>query len=242
MLSFYNVYVEWCYQNRLIINSSKCCYISYCRKLNIVDFSYSIEGTLLERKTSIKDLGVTFDSCLTFDIHLTNICNAANKSLGFVMRTSKFFNNIDVIKSLFFAYVLSKLEYAALIWYPIHMCQHMLLDKVHRKFLKFLSFKIDGNYPARGIEMESLLQRHKMSSLMVRRDLHAANFLCKLIHNKIDCPYLLSQIRFNVPRPASRYVNTFHISTARTNILRRSPITTMCRCADRYVADIFYSN
>ena len=72
------------------------------------------------------------------------------------------------------------------------MCQHMLLDKVYRKFLKFLSIKIDGNYPTRGVEMESLHQRHQMSSLSVRRDPQAANFLYKLIHNKIDCPFIIT--------------------------------------------------
>ena len=115
----------------------------------------------------------------------------------------------------------------------------MLLDKVQRKFLKFLSFKLDGTYPNRGTDTNGLLQRHNISSLCVRRDQHAASFLAKLIRNKIDCPLLLSAVQFNVPRVTSRYVNTFQLPTARTNILRRAPVFTMCRCADKYIEDIF---
>lgn len=36
------------------------------------------------------------------------------------MRVSTYFKNVNVLKSLYFAALLNKVEYTALIWYPEH--------------------------------------------------------------------------------------------------------------------------
>ena len=115
----------------------------------------------------------------------------------------------------------------------------MVLDRILKKFLKFLSFKCDGTYPERGTDMSLLLQRHQMSSLSSRRDFYCARFLAKLVSNEIDCIDLLSNISFNVPRLSSRFVQTFKIPRARTNVLRRAPIYTMSCCGNNCLEDIF---
>ncbi|KAJ3661763.1 hypothetical protein Zmor_006148 [Zophobas morio] len=135
------------------------------------------------------------------------------------------------------------MEYASLVWYPLYMTQYMVPDKIHRKFLKYLSYKLNGIYPSRGIPMDSLLIRHNMTSLSARRDVNCANFLVKLISNKVDCSYILSTIGFNVPRLSSRHVNTFYIPPSRTNVFHHSPSRTMCNCFNKLIVeDIFMSH
>lgn len=53
-------------------------------------------------------------------------------------------------------------------------------------FLKYLSFKITGTHPSRGADYDGLLPIHNMDSLVYRRDIPNANFLVKLVKNKID--------------------------------------------------------
>lgn len=64
----------------------------------------------------------------------------------FIIRNCRCFNNIQTLTVIYFAYVRSQLEYGSLIWNPYYNCHRMSIESVQRKFLKFLSFKLDGVY------------------------------------------------------------------------------------------------
>lgn len=230
-----DIVVEWCRANGLELNESKCTVVSYTRKMSPILTEYSIGDEALQRCSTVKDLGVTFDTKLSFICHIESVCVSASKMLGFIMRVSKYFNDIDLLKTLYYAYVLSKLEYASIVWYPIYACHHGSLERIHRKFLKYLSFKLDGVYPEIGVSQEELLQRHNIPALGARRDSHCVNLLSKLIHGEIDCPYLMSKVFFHVPRLSSRHEITFALPTARSNLLQRAPVVLMCRLANRLI-------
>ena len=235
----FNKVVKWCENYNLPLNISKCHIMSYVRKKTVVVFNYHFKNVPLSRVSEIMDLGVTFSSNFNFDKHIDILCTSASQMLGLIFRLSADFHNIDVIKVLYFAFVISRLEYASLIWYPYYSCQKLLVDRVHRRFLKFLSFKMDGQYPQRGTCQDELLRRHNFPSLEHRREFHSAIFLQKLIKNKIDSPFLLSKINFYVPRTASRYSSAFYQDVPRTNVLRRAPVNIMCKNADIHLTDIF---
>lgn len=234
-----NKIAVWCQDNKLTLNVTKCAMISYTRKNFPLVTTYSVDNYVIERKYTVVDLGVIFDCKFTFVDHIDSVCASASKSLGFVMRVSKHFQDIEVLKILYTAYVLSKLEYACIVWYPIYVCHCLSLDRIHRRFLKYLSFKMDGVYPEVGTCQDELLQRHGMQPLSVRRDAQCVQFIRKMIRGEIDCMTLLSGIAFRVPRLSSRHESTFNTATSRTNALQRSPLTVMCRLADRCVDDIF---
>ena len=60
----------WCSLNGLSFNVNKCNMITfYCRKFN--DLQYKLGGYILPRMSIVKDLGVYFDSHLTFNEHIT---------------------------------------------------------------------------------------------------------------------------------------------------------------------------
>lgn len=75
-----------------------------------------------------------FDERLTFTNHVEIITASASKSLRFIIRTYKEFSNIDAIKSLVFALVVSKLEYAAVIWYPLYNLYVSSIEHIQRRF------------------------------------------------------------------------------------------------------------
>jgi hypothetical protein len=85
------------------------------------------------------------------------------------------------------------------------------LEKIQRRLLKYLSFKVDGTYPEKGHPQHDLLRRWNVDSLLHRRVCHSLIFLHRLINNVFDCPELLGKINFHVPRLASRNQLTFYM-------------------------------
>ncbi|XP_046681168.1 uncharacterized protein LOC124367946 [Homalodisca vitripennis] len=51
-----NLIAEWCDDNKMVINSTKCLTITFCRLKNPVAFNYTVSGDI-KRVTSINDLG-----------------------------------------------------------------------------------------------------------------------------------------------------------------------------------------
>lgn len=219
---------NWCTQNNLPLNVQKCNVMSYTKKNDPFLFNYKLNYTSLNRVTEFKDLGVIFDSRLSFNQHINAIVLASNRSLGFVMRHSRGFNDISILLLLFNTFVLSKLEYASIIWNPGYQTFSNSLEGIQRKFLKFASFRLDGVYPPVGVPHHDLLSRHNVLSLSRRREMHSLIFLLKIIHSKLDCPLILCQLNFNIPTIVTRRTNTFYLPTPRTNLLKFSPLFCLC--------------
>lgn len=105
-------------RNKITVNVTKCQCISYTRKKNPITYSYQFNAITIDKVEIVRDLGVMFDSKLTFSNHIDLITSKAYKSLEFVLRSCKAFKNIEGLKSVYFAYVRSVLEYACPIWSP----------------------------------------------------------------------------------------------------------------------------
>ena len=238
-----NIINEWCKSNKLTLNVQKCKVVTYSRKKTTIIHSYAIDDMALERCVSIKDLGVIFDAKLTFADHIEYIVSSALKSYGFIIRNCRNFYNIDSLIALFNTLVRSKLEYASIIWYPIYDCYIKDIERVHRKFLKYLAFKTDGIYPEHGIEYDILCSRFDFVSLQSRRGIASMKFLYKLLHNSIDCIDIIAQLNFNVPQ-VSRSNLMFRCNRARTNMLIKSPIHVMCNNYNKICryCDVFNSS
>lgn len=223
-----NVLTCWCLRNKLALNSEKCKVLSITRKKESILFNYSLGASaILERVSHFKDLGVCFDSELSFDYHIADITKRAYKMLGFIIRNSESFNNVNAIKSLYFAYVRSILEYSAVVWSPYYITHKHALETIQRKFFKYLYFKVHHIYPPRGYCNDLLLREFGVNSLEQRRILASLVFLVKLVNNKIDCTVLLGQLSYRTQRPCSRYSVVFWSPQARTNIMLRSPLYVM---------------
>ncbi|KAJ3660858.1 hypothetical protein Zmor_005287 [Zophobas morio] len=227
-----NILFNWCIQNKLPLNYDKCCFVSYTRKIHLINTHYVLNHYQLERKETIKDLGVIFDKKLTFTSHIDMICRSANKLLGFIMRTSKTFHDSNVIKSLYYALVLSKIEYACVVWSPLYHCYELQLERIQKTLLKYISFKTNGVYPGRGTDYTLLLEKHSFTSLTKRRNQQAVKFFFKLLSNTIDCQDLLGEVFFLVPRMGSRFSVSFFVPRPRTNVLRNSPVSRMSHLAN----------
>lgn len=187
--------------------------MSYSRKTVLVDFAYKIGDTKLQRCQVHKDLGIVFDPALSINDHIEHEVGAASGGYGFIVRNTRAFHNISVLKSLFCSFVRSKLKYGNLIFYPLYDRLIDALEAVQRKFLKFVHFKSVGVYPERNFEQTILLRMFDLLSLRERRIKISLRFLIGLVCGEVDCADLLSVINFCVPKFQVRHTLTFYLSS-----------------------------
>lgn len=218
---------EWCRANFLSLNASKCYVQSYTRKRSPTLYDYSLDAYTLSRPGSVRDLGVCFDPALSFRMHINDVVRSAYRSLGFVIRNSRDFTDIATIRLLYCTFVRSKLEYACIIWSPLYKVHIKSLESVQRRFLKFLSFRLDGVYPPRGFPDRELQSRFHLQSLNNRRAAHSVVYLHKILFGEVDCAEILSGINFRVPVAHLRSKALFLLPFARTNLMASSPLSRM---------------
>ena len=113
-----------------------------------------------------KDLGVIFDSKLSFDIHISKIVSKANQMLGVIRRSFSYLDK-DVFLKLYKSFVRPHLEYANAIWSPHLIRQSTLIEKVQRRATKILKECKDKTYE----ERLQYLKLHSLKGRRVRGDL-----------------------------------------------------------------------
>ncbi len=173
--------------------------MSFSRRKQLIVFNYKISSPQLLRTEQKKDLGITFDNELNFIQHIEILTKSAAKSLGFILRLSRDFGDLEITKLLYSAFVLSKLEYCALIWNPLYQCHENSLEKVQRKLLKYLTFLKSGSYPPQGYDLLSdhnflSLQKQKYSvgqSTSLKMQKYCRNFLCMYRVSNVTWVYAL---------------------------------------------------
>ncbi|WP_219823795.1 hypothetical protein, partial [Enterobacter cloacae complex sp. 2DZ2F20B] len=72
--------------------------MTYTRKNTPIINDYNIDGQILKRCTTFKDLGITFDSKLTFNAHIEILCLQCYKLLGFLFRNTRDFDNRVLVR------------------------------------------------------------------------------------------------------------------------------------------------
>lgn len=226
--------INWCDQNKLQLNVSKCFMISFTRRSTTTYeyFNYNIGGSPIQRVNTIRDLGVLFDSKLSFTNHFENITKRAYRFMGFMTRSLYRFNNITTFTTLYNLYVRSILEYGSVIWNPYYQIHIDRLERVQKKFTRILFRKF--NYPYETYNMR--LIRLNLLSLEHRRLLADKLMLFKInnglnrtIVNHHFEPLHGRQLRHN---------RTFYLPFANNNVEFYSPVLRMHRQHMEYFADL----
>ena len=220
---------RWCELNSLPLNAGKCNMMTFARVQSPTLFDYRVGNSRVVRPEYVDDLGVRFDCQMTFVPHISHVVGAAFRRLGFIIRNSSDFRNHQTLFILFKALVRPVLEYASVVWAPMYDIHVAALEKVQRRFLKYVSFKIDGVYPSLGIDEQQLLDRFEMPSLQSRRQMHSVLFLHDLMHRNIDCDRIRSNFILREPRPSIRNSLVFKVPQPHTNVMLNSPVYRMLK-------------
>lgn len=227
---------DWCNLNSLCLNLSKCHVMSFYRLKSLISFDYGVGERVLDHVGTVKDLGVTLDSALTFNDHINITCNRGLKLLGFLNRSLSDFHNVNCFKSLYCSFIRSVLEYACPVWSPYYGIHIQRLERVQKKFLRLISYKL--SIPVENIDYDYLLKFLSIDTLYNRRILLDLCYLFKLLNNKIDCSRLRDSVSFHSPARDTRLSVIFSIPYHRTNYGFYSPLSRMCREANCHICNV----
>lgn len=194
-----NAVSDWSRNNRLPFNETKCKIITFAVKRNPNIIDYKLFDAPMERVSDIRDLGLILDSKLNFHKHVNVICKAASKMLGFVIRTSADFDDIRVAKILYNAFVRSKLEYGAVAWNPYQEKYSLMIERIQRKFARWLYKKCHGYYPYL-YPSQFVLGMVEIETLKARRVMATISHYLSILRGRLDCQEIVERVGLLVPR------------------------------------------
>ena len=134
----------------------KCNMMQLTKKLNKIQVSYTLDGTVIENVESIKYLGVTITSDLKWNSHIRNVCSKANSTLGFLWR-NLFSCPQDVKEAAYKSMVRPILEYGSTAWDPHCNGLNDELENVQKRAARFVT----RNYSYETSSMTGILEELK---------------------------------------------------------------------------------
>ena len=171
---------KWADHVNMIFNCDKFECIRYWpNQLSKPDFSYtSPDGTRIEEKEHLRDLGVEMTNDLTFSVHITNTVSAANRLVGWTLRTFRRRSRM-VMMTIWKSLIQTKLDYTSQLWSPANQGSINELESVARHF----TAHIDG--------MDGLDYWERLSSLSLysqerRRERYQIIFLWKVAQGLVS--------------------------------------------------------
>jgi hypothetical protein len=229
---------DWCRESGLMLNVSKCKFMSFTRRKTPLLGNYLINDASLERVSSICDLGVTLDETLSFNRHIDSMVSRANGKLGFIRRCATEFHDPFALKSLYVAFVRSQLEYCSTVWSPRYNVHSSRIEGVQRKFARFAlrrhvwsNNNVIPTYSSRCDKLD-------LQTLAQRRDIASISFIFKLLQHEIDCDELFNGLTFNENTRDLRNPEFFRLPTRRTNYGQQSPIYRLSSIFNQYAQSI----
>ena len=131
-----SIMLKWFKSNYLQANPEKFQFIIYG---NICD-SYVLsvgDNVSLKSETSVKLLGVTIDSKLSFSQHINDLCNKAGRQINALSRLSKILN-LEVKYKLFETFILSHFNFCPVIWHYCCLADIRKIEYVQKRALRMI--------------------------------------------------------------------------------------------------------
>ena len=159
---------EWSRIWMLHFHPVKCHVLTMGKFENIMHtHRYEICGQEMEHVFEEKDLGVTFDSEISFDDHITCQVNKANSLAGLIRRT---FSYLDCksFKKLYCARVRPYLEYGQSVWSP-HLKRHTdQIEKVQMRATKLVDGlqKLEYSERLKKLDLPTLAHRRQRGDII----------------------------------------------------------------------------
>ena len=202
----------WCTKWQMKLHPDKCFFMNFTlKKSRDVVHDYSIGPILLKRIYVMKDLGVYFKPNLNFNYHISKITSKSMQMLGFIKRVTRDFKDVKTLHALYNSLVRSRLEFCSQIWNPSARVHSNKLERVQKKYVKYVCYKSNIIYDH--FSYEELCLHFNLKTLQSRRYITDLRFLQKILSNNINCPYLVSEVGLRVPHRVLRDKPTFSVQS-----------------------------
>lgn len=172
-----NLLIDWTLKWGLELNVKKTKTISFTQMKKFRNFSDESNifalGNKIEQVMEYKDLGIIFDSALTFVSHLNSLNSRLRRSLGLLKYKFGWITDITARKILYNAIFLSHLDYGVVVWSMASPSNLLKITRTHNRaindyILKRLSgTKTEYINSCRNAEILSLKDRSTMLALQI---------------------------------------------------------------------------
>lgn len=136
-----NSLTDYCKSNQLFLNVDKCHLMTYTRRTNPISYNYHLNGMLLKKVNTTRDLGIIMDDHVSFNLHIDSIIKRTFRSLGFINRITQPFRHTSTLRILYFSYVRSVLDFGSAIWNPCYKVHIDRIEKIQKKFINILNYR-----------------------------------------------------------------------------------------------------
>ena len=125
---------SWAEDVNMLFNSDKFeCLRFWPGKTQPSSHYQSPDGSVIEEKTHLRDLGVEIGNDLTFTIHIQNTVTAANRLIGWSLRTFRRRSRL-VMMTIWRSLIQTKLDYCSQLWSPSDQSSISKVESVARQF------------------------------------------------------------------------------------------------------------
>ena len=172
--------------------------------------SINIDGNNVTNKKEQKLLGIKFDSSLSFDGHITNLCKKASQKLHALARIVNYMD-LPKRKILMKAFIISQVSYCPLIWMLHSRAWNNRINNIHERALR-LTYKDNKSSFKLLLEKDhSVTVHHKNVQVLVTEMFKVKNNLA---------PYIMKDV-FELKEPS-------HNLRSESNHFTRRNVKTTC--------------
>ncbi|KAL5253023.1 hypothetical protein ACHWQZ_G015697 [Mnemiopsis leidyi] len=229
--------VEWVGANGLSLNVKKTCYMIFSRaRLDLNNFTISIDNTILERKTSARFLGVIVDEKLSWAEHIKAVKVKMTRYIG-IMHKIKGYLPVTARLQIFQSLVQSHLNFCSLVWgfaSKSHIESLFIKQKQAMRTVMsgYVNYKYrDGRPPdhtKQSFEKHNVLTVHNVIVKNALTLMHKVKNMPGLLPNSIKALFSV-----NIPITNSTYENceewlsTYNTPTFRQSIFYKGPMLSI---------------
>ena len=209
--------VDWGRKWLVDFNAGKTQLVSFDRSNNTGAIDVTMDGSVLEEKSSFKMLGLTFSSKLDLGSYIISIAKTGFKKIGALIRSMKFLSP-EVALYLYKSAICPCMVYCCHVWAGAPSCYLELLDKLQKRICRIVG-------PSLAALLKPLVHRRNVASLSLFYRYYFARCSSELVQ-LVPLPFsrgrstgysdTLHDFSVTIPRCYKDvYVNSFFPRTAR---------------------------
>ena len=211
---------EWYSENGIKINSNKTQYFLFATpnfNKRTETFQITIDDTARHMEDKVKNLGVIFDSRLSFEHHIKLLCSQLNGTLSYLNRVKNTLDQMSrILLIIFNALIFSHLNYCSSIW---GKCSEKLQYEVQKCINFAAKVASNGKYLIRD-QVTPLLRDLKWINFNSILQLNEGSFIYKILYVSADSN--VKKINFGlrnmVSQRITRNFSDVHIVYRRTTV------------------------
>ena len=148
--------VDWGKKRLVDFCAGKTQLVSFDRSNNTGYIDVKMDGSVLEKRSSFKMLGLTFSSKLDWGSYIISIAKTASKKIGVLICSMKFLSP-EVALYLYKSTIGSCMEYCCHVWAGASSCYLEFLDKLQKQICRTVS-------PSLAVSLEALAHPRNVAS------------------------------------------------------------------------------